>query len=430
MHRARLLLFGGLFIATLGCGGSGGVGAVGCSAGGPAPRHGRADRRSIRRPRRRSPLRSTFEGPVAGAGDDPDRRRSEMRGRERRQDRARVRIDRGRQRPGAAERLRLRQGRPRQIRVPDSGRARRARSAEVPLRAPRRWACASASALSIRNSDPLLHNVRVEGQINRPFNMSTPLQGVSFDRDLRDPRGDGAGALRRAQLDERIRRRAWTIRSSASPTPTARVALTGLPPGTYTIEAWHETLGTKTEQITVGREGIEGCQLHLHTLTPAPPAARRPRRPRRRARPTYVTLTKPRLNFLVLLTTAAAYSLGSRPDAGARRSRCTRCSAPSWSPAARRRSTRCGNETPIALMRRTRRAAAGRHAADANRRHGCSASPSRDRHRRARAIFINLLSAAVALFTAAELPAVLHAAEDCGRRCRRSSARCRARCRP
>ena len=29
----------------------------------------------------------------------------------------------------------------------------------------------------------------------------------------------------------------------------------------------------------------------------------------------YVTLTKPRLNFLVLLTTAAAYSLGSRPDA-------------------------------------------------------------------------------------------------------------------
>ena len=29
----------------------------------------------------------------------------------------------------------------------------------------------------------------------------------------------------------------------------------------------------------------------------------------------YLTLTKPRLNFLVLLTTAAAYSLGARPDA-------------------------------------------------------------------------------------------------------------------
>ena len=28
----------------------------------------------------------------------------------------------------------------------------------------------------------------------------------------------------------------------------------------------------------------------------------------------YVTLTKPRLNFLVLLTTAAAYSLGAGPD--------------------------------------------------------------------------------------------------------------------
>src|SRR5689334_5275681 len=29
----------------------------------------------------------------------------------------------------------------------------------------------------------------------------------------------------------------------------------------------------------------------------------------------FVTLTKPRLNFLVLLTTAAAYSLGAGPDA-------------------------------------------------------------------------------------------------------------------
>ena len=29
----------------------------------------------------------------------------------------------------------------------------------------------------------------------------------------------------------------------------------------------------------------------------------------------YVTLTKPRLNFLVLLTVAAAYSLGAPPDA-------------------------------------------------------------------------------------------------------------------
>jgi protoheme IX farnesyltransferase len=49
---------------------------------------------------------------------------------------------------------------------------------------------------------------------------------------------------------------------------------------------------------------------HSHAESGAAPVAR----PHSRAAD-YVTLTKPRLNFLVLLTTAAAYSLGSRPDA-------------------------------------------------------------------------------------------------------------------
>jgi hypothetical protein len=28
--------------------------------------------------------------------------------------------------------------------------------------------------------------------------------------------------------------------------------LKGLPPGTYTVEAWHEKLGTRTQSVTVG----------------------------------------------------------------------------------------------------------------------------------------------------------------------------------
>jgi hypothetical protein len=27
--------------------------------------------------------------------------------------------------------------------------------------------------------------------------------------------------------------------------------ITGLPPGSYTIEAWHERLGTQTQQVTI-----------------------------------------------------------------------------------------------------------------------------------------------------------------------------------
>ena len=29
-------------------------------------------------------------------------------------------------------------------------------------------------------------------------------------------------------------------------------SLKGLPPGTYTVEAWHETLGSQTQTVTIG----------------------------------------------------------------------------------------------------------------------------------------------------------------------------------
>jgi hypothetical protein len=33
-----------------------------------------------------------------------------------------------------------------------------------------------------------------------------------------------------------------------------RFSLKGLPPGTYSIEAWHETLGTRTQTVTVAQK--------------------------------------------------------------------------------------------------------------------------------------------------------------------------------
>lgn len=105
--------------------------------------------------------------------------------------------------------------------------------------------------LAIRNSDPLLHNVRAEGKVNRPFNMSTPLPGVSFDRTF---------ATREVMVPVRCDVHNWmSAWIGAIDHPffgvtgaDGRVAMTGLPPGAYTIEAWHEALGTKTQQITVG----------------------------------------------------------------------------------------------------------------------------------------------------------------------------------
>jgi hypothetical protein len=39
--------------------------------------------------------------------------------------------------------------------------------------------------------------------------------------------------------------------------------LSSLPPGTYTVEAWHEKLGTSTQQITVGANETKAVNLVL-----------------------------------------------------------------------------------------------------------------------------------------------------------------------
>jgi plastocyanin len=104
--------------------------------------------------------------------------------------------------------------------------------------------------LSIRNSDPLLHNVRSNGQINQPFNMSTPLEGVSFQRTF---------ATKEVMVPFKCDVHAWMSAFVGvldhpyfgTTSPDGKVVLANLPAGTYTLEAWHETLGTQTQQVTI-----------------------------------------------------------------------------------------------------------------------------------------------------------------------------------
>ncbi|HEX4912367.1 MAG TPA: carboxypeptidase regulatory-like domain-containing protein [Vicinamibacterales bacterium] len=104
--------------------------------------------------------------------------------------------------------------------------------------------------LSVRNSDPLLHNVRANGQINQGFNMSTPVEGVSFERTF---------ATSEVMVPFKCDVHAWMSAYVGvldhpyfgTTAADGKVVLANLPPGTYTIEAWHETLGTRTEQVTI-----------------------------------------------------------------------------------------------------------------------------------------------------------------------------------
>jgi plastocyanin len=104
--------------------------------------------------------------------------------------------------------------------------------------------------LTIRNSDPLLHNVRAEGAINETFDVGTPVQGVEVKRTF---------VTREVMVPFKCNVHAWMNAYVgvlehpyfAVSDAGGRFSLPQLPPGTYTIEIWHERFGTQTQQVTV-----------------------------------------------------------------------------------------------------------------------------------------------------------------------------------
>jgi plastocyanin len=104
--------------------------------------------------------------------------------------------------------------------------------------------------LVIRNSDPLLHNVRAEGQTNEPFDVGTPIKGMEVKRTF---------ATREVMVPFKCNVHAWMNAYVgvlehpffAVTDSSGRFSIPHLPPGTYTVETWHERLGTQVQQVTV-----------------------------------------------------------------------------------------------------------------------------------------------------------------------------------
>ena len=105
--------------------------------------------------------------------------------------------------------------------------------------------------LEILSSDDTLHNVHAIPQQNREFNMAHQLAGIKhthvfstkevmipFKCDVHKWMNAFVGVLDHPFY--------------AVTTGNGRFELKGLPPGTYTVEAWHEKLGTQTQMVTIG----------------------------------------------------------------------------------------------------------------------------------------------------------------------------------
>ena len=102
----------------------------------------------------------------------------------------------------------------------------------------------------IINSDPVLHNIKAIAKKNRPFNVSQPSAGMKTTRTFSTPE---------VMVNLECNVHGWMkaflgVRSDpfyAVSGPDGSFSIKGLPPGTYTIEAWHEKFGTQTATVTV-----------------------------------------------------------------------------------------------------------------------------------------------------------------------------------
>lgn len=103
--------------------------------------------------------------------------------------------------------------------------------------------------ITFRNSDGLLHNISASPTVNRGFNIGQPVsmdtQRSFSSAEVMVPLQCSAHSWMNAYVG--VLDHPYHSVSSAS----GAFSLSTLPPGDYVIEAWHETYGTQTQNVTV-----------------------------------------------------------------------------------------------------------------------------------------------------------------------------------
>jgi len=116
---------------------------------------------------------------------------------------------------------------------------------------PRVFGVMTNQDIVIKNNDAVLHNIKAVPATNRGFNISQPSAGMTSTRKFTSPE-----VMVPLECNVHGWMHAWV---GVLPHPfyatadsTGSFSIKNLPPGTYTIEAWHEKLGTQQATVTVG----------------------------------------------------------------------------------------------------------------------------------------------------------------------------------
>ena len=105
--------------------------------------------------------------------------------------------------------------------------------------------------VEILNSDPTLHNIHAQPKANSEFNNGQPIQGMKtthvFDKqEVMVPFKCDVHGWMNAYVGV-VAHPYFGVTGKEG-----EVELKNLPPGTYTIEAWQEKLGTQEAKVTIG----------------------------------------------------------------------------------------------------------------------------------------------------------------------------------
>ncbi len=107
----------------------------------------------------------------------------------------------------------------------------------------------AGSTVEILNPDKILHNIHTYSKINKPFNRAQPKFKKKLTVKLSKPEAVSV------KCDVHGWMSGWFF-VAANPyfsvtKDDGAFKLTDVPPGTYNVEVWHETLGKKSQKVTV-----------------------------------------------------------------------------------------------------------------------------------------------------------------------------------
>jgi plastocyanin len=129
---------------------------------------------------------------------------------------------------------------------------------------PRVFGVMVGQPIEIKNSDPVLHNIKAVPTANRGFNISQPQKDMKTSRTFTK---EEVMVPLQCNVHSWMNAHVGVVSHPffATSGPDGTFTISGLPAGTYELEAWHEKLGTQTLSVTVGATEAKNVTITFGT---------------------------------------------------------------------------------------------------------------------------------------------------------------------